>query len=125
MKRVTIASGRGGSFPTPTAGTLRERRSPSRLSSTRCTKAASAAAASVLDPSLPLHARLVPRIEGRRTCLLDRGGDRGFISQKLLSGGGHGPLDLGGGQAPAVVDPVGGADSQSPRDVVAVAALAL
>ena len=60
-----------------------------------------------------------------RTCLLDRGGDRGFIRQKLLSGCGHGPLDLGGGQAPAIVDPVGGANSQSLRDVVAIAALAL
>jgi len=59
------------------------------------------------------------------TGVLDRGDDRGFIRQKLLSGCGYGPLDLGGGQAPAVVDPVGGANSQSPRDVVAIAALAL
>jgi len=95
MKRVTIASAHGGSFPAPAAGigTLRERRSPSRLSSTRCTKAASAAAASVLDCSLPLHARVVSRIEGipihGRTCLLDRGGDRRLIRQKLLSGYGY------------------------------------
>jgi hypothetical protein len=40
-----------------------------------------------------------------RTGLLGRDSDRGFISQKLLSGCGYGPFDLERGQAPAVVDP--------------------
>src|SRR5262245_45571191 len=60
-----------------------------------------------------------------RTCLLDRGGDRGLISKYLLSGCGYRSLDIERRQTPAVVDPPRQADIETTRYIVSIAALAL